>query len=394
MTTNYYQTPTRPILYASYLLYQYANGALDTYGVPAGVALAEHPETFEDMEVPAEPYSPIEMLRMLQLDPSKTSYIYDPENRGHIMLTYKLVPDGFSWTDELGVDIWKNIRAGLLLGHNFATCNAGVEFGFGLTDDEDEFNTIVQIPTVNNVFAPEYDGWSNTGIQSLSGGAEGKYFKIRIRSQHYEEDFAQPFAEQPLKLGSLFLGSAYYFPHNANINTSMSYDYGIKRTKTIAGKTLSKANWTKPNNWGNYEPFGLSVPHEEGFNPNNFLRRTGLRTWKISFDSLGPDKLMNQNPMLNTYEFESQDTTNDNITDDGDSVDNIIGVHDQLNIGKDFFTSIIHRSMGGHLPMILQIDKDNNSPHSFAIVRLNPKYTITQKSPNLYNIKLTLEEQV
>ena len=49
MTTNYYQTPTRPVLYTSYLLYQYAMGALDKYGVPAGVWLSEHPETFQDL---------------------------------------------------------------------------------------------------------------------------------------------------------------------------------------------------------------------------------------------------------------------------------------------------------------------------------------------------------
>ena len=43
--------------------------------------------------------------------------------------------------------------------------------------------------------------------------------------------------------------------------------------------------------------------------------------------------------------------------------------------------------------MVMQIDKDDPSPQNFAIVKMS-KYTITQKLPNLYNISLTLEEQV
>ena len=42
-----------------------------------------------------------------------------------------------------------------------------------------------------------------------------------------------------------------------------------------------------------------------------------------------------------------------------------------------------------------QINKDDNSPSNFALVRIKENsYTITQKSPNLYNIALTLIEQV
>jgi len=393
MTTNYYQTPTRPTLYASYLLYQYASGALDKYGVPAGISIGTHPETLQDMEIPAEPYSPLEMIRMLQLEPSRTSYIYDPEDRGQITMNYKLVPDNFSWTPELGNDIWKNINSLFLLGHNFADCEASITFGGGDTDSEDDFTEIATSNAVNNISEPEYNGWSLT---NFSESANYQYFKIRIRSRAYQDDFLNPFVQQPLKLGSLFLGNRYTFPINCNMNTKTSYDYGVKRSKTISGKTLSKANWTKPNSWGGYEPFGLSVPFDPSNNDDNFLRRTGLRTWSISFDSLNPSKVMNQNPMLNTYGWTSQDTENDNITGEGDSLDNIIGVTSTFASpeGNDFFTSIVHRSLGGHLPMLLQLDRDNYSPHNFAIVRMNPNYTITQKSPNLYNIKIVLEEQV
>ena len=272
-----------------------------------------------------------------------------------------------------------------------------MEFGYGETEDEGDFEPLGQLPTLNNHTAPDFDGWSWTNDVYGADTDTGKYFKIRIRSNGFTDNFEVPFAEQPLKLGSLLVGDKYVFPQNADLRTSLDYNYGIKRTKTIAGKTLSKSNWSKPNNWVSGEPFGLNLPYYPDayydHNNNNFLRRTGVRTWKISFDSLGPEKLMNQNPMLNGIGFQSQDTTNDNVSGiDNISLDNIIGPRETE--GHDMFNKIVHRSMGGHLQMILQLDKDNHSPHSFAIVRMQPNYKITQKAPNLYNIKLTLEEQV
>jgi hypothetical protein len=50
--------------------------------------------------------------------------------------------------------------------------------------------------------------------------------------------------------------------------------------------------------------------------------------------------------------------------------------------------------MGGHLPIVMQIDKDDYSPQNFAIVRIDSDYKITQKTPNLYNISLKLVEQI
>ena len=50
--------------------------------------------------------------------------------------------------------------------------------------------------------------------------------------------------------------------------------------------------------------------------------------------------------------------------------------------------------MANHLPMVLQLDKDNPSPESMAIVRMDKNYSIKAKTPNLYNISLTLTEQI
>ena len=66
--------------------------------------------------------------------------------------------------------------------------------------------------------------------------------------------------------------------------------------------------------------------------------------------------------------------------------------HD-INRADDFYTNVVHKTNGGSLPMVMQINKDDNSPHSFAIVKMSD-YKIVEKNDNLYNISLTLEEQV
>jgi len=100
---------------------------------------------------------------------------------------------------------------------------------------------------------------------------------------------------------------------------------------------------------------------------------------------------MNQMPMMNSNGWNPTGVTVDNYSygADNKSLYNI-------NNAVDFYTNVVHRTMGGHLPMLLQVDSSDDSPQNFAIVRMasNNGYTITQKSPNLYNIKLTLVEQI
>ena len=95
---------------------------------------------------------------------------------------------------------------------------------------------------------------------------------------------------------------------------------------------------------------------------------------------------MNQLMMMNSNGWTAQD----NHTTQAD------GITSEYNINNavDFYTNVVHRTMGGHLPMMLQLDADDPSPQNWAICRMGSKYSISQKSPNLYNIKLTLTEQI
>ena len=119
---------------------------------------------------------------------------------------------------------------------------------------------------------------------------------------------------------------------------------------------------------------------------DSFRRKSGLRVWNISFDSLAPEYVMNQNPMMNSQGW---DSNFDNYSVDADGITSTYNIDN----GLDFYTDVVHKTNGGSIPMVMQIDKDDPSPQNFAIVKMS-KYTITQKLPNLYNISLTLEEQV
>ena len=354
MANSNYQTAASPRLYVSYPLWQYANGALDS------ISSSQLGNTNEDF------------YRLLQLDPSNFTNL-NLQSNNTASLIYRILPQADNFTDLLNSNLW-NFNYAMFLGHNFASAGAIPKIK-AMKDDgnETEINTTNIINHSPNS-VPEYDGFS---IMGLNGAADSDDYNFKI-----DLDALGNFNDS-LFLGSLSFGKYFDFPQNCNLNTTTKYDYGIKQKNTISGKTISTANWTKPNNWIT-EPFGLTEAFGE--RGDNFQRRSGRRSWSLSFDSLAPKYVMNQNPMMNDngwkYNYDNFDTTDSN-----NSLYNI-------NNANDFYTTVVHRSMSSHLPMVLQLDKNNPSPEQMAIVRLNKDFKISQKSPNLYNIKLTLTEQI
>ena len=357
MADSYYQTITTPTLYVSYPLWQYANGALDDIATNYG-------NIDEDL------------IRMIQLDPSKTTNLYPVEGEFNVH-KYRIVPKADDFTDVIDSGLWNFDFMGIL-GHNLASANASVI----IQANNDTQEGVVDISTssiVNHIpdGTPEYDGWS---LFNLDDKPTNDSWNMRF---NLTASGLGVWGESPIKIGSLMWGKKFTFPQNADLNTTTKFDYGVKQTQTLSGKTISQANWTKPNNWIT-EPFGLT--EKDGERGDNFQRRSGRRTWSISFDSLAPDKVMNQMPMMNSNGWTAQD----NHSTGADGIKSLYNINNAV----DFYTNVVHRTMGGHLPMLLQVDSSDNSPQNFAIVRMNPNYTITQKSPNLYNIKLTLVEQI
>ena len=348
MADSYYQIATTPKLYVSYPLYQYASGALDEYSSDNGIVSEE------------------DMIKLLQIDPSNQVHLQSESWWEY--LRYKIVPSYDNETPVVTSGLW-NFDFLMLLGHNFDSSNhrMGMVFSDGENYQEATHSNIVNAADFN----PEYDGWS---LYSIDDVPTDEYREIIIGVINEDTENID------CKIGSVLWGKSFEFPINTSLSTTSKFEYGIKQKSTISGKTISTANWTKPNNWIT-EPFGLG--NQEG---DNYQRRSGRRVWKMQFDSLAPDKVMNQNMMMNSNGFTAQD----NHSTAADSVESLYNIND----ATDFYTNVVHRSMSSHLPMVLQIDKNDNSPSNFAIVRMNKDYTIKQKSPNLYSISVTLTEQI
>ena len=352
MATGYYQVATTPRLYVSYPLWQYASGALDD--VDTNFNQADE-----------------DLIRMITLDPSNTTYL--DINEGFNVLKYRVVPSFDTETDLLESNLFKPNYA-MILGHNLQSAGARVQIqtsnDFGVVNDLNTSSLVNYIPNG----PPEYDGWSLMGLDGVAGQFDYN-FRIGFNSE------GDSYNETPLQIGSILFGRYFTFPQNCNLSTTTSFNYGVKQKQTLAGKTISTSNWSKPNNWIT-EPFGLG--DERG---DNYQRRSGVRSWKIDFDSLAPEKVMNQNMMMNSNGYTAQD----NHSTGADGIKSLYNIND----AEDFFTLVVNKCIANHLPMVLQIDKDDFSPSSFAICRISGKnYQIKQKSPNLYNISLNLIEQV
>ena len=354
MADSFYQIPTTPKLYVSYPLFQYANGALDDVDVYESGSNA----------LPDENY-----ISMIQLDPSK-QHTYDIGD--YYVFKQKIVPTFDNDTDVISSGLW-NFDFAMFLGHNFNSANVSIDI-HALQQDEapSEGNSILGENIVNNNTGepPEFDGWSLVGLNS----------NVLSDSRFIHFGLSLSMANANIKLNSLLFGKTFTFPQNADLSATTKFDYGVKQKTTSTGKTISTVNWGKTDNWIT-EPFGLGDQIGD-----NFQRRSGRRIWNISFDSLAPDKVMPQNMMMNSNGFSAQD--NHSVAADGTS-----SLYN-INNSEDFFSSVLHKSLGGHNPMVLQINKDDYSPSNFAIVRLQSDYVVTQKTPNLYNIKCTFVEQI
>ena len=349
---SYYQIATQPKLYVSYPLWQYASGALDAINVDGADITDE------------------QLIKLLQLDPAKFMQV-DIEGNVNIAMDFKIVPNSDNFTTVIEQGLW-NYDFFAILGHNLHT--SGLIPSIEALNDQNSIN-LAMSQLVNYVpnSIPDYDGWS---LMSITDKPDQDYrtFRLSLNSTN-------GVTANKLKLGSIMWGKAFEFPVNANLSETFSIDYGVTQKETITGKTISNLNWSKLNNWVT-EPWGLTNS-EEG---DNFQRRSGRRKWKLQFDSLAPEKVMNQLMMMNSNGWNAKD--NHAVY----GVDN----KSQYNINNaiDFYSNCVHKSLGGHLPMMLQVDKDDFSPQGFALVRMKSNYQIVQKTPNLYNISIELVEQI
>mgnify|MGYP003115029378 FL=1 len=265
--------------------------------------------------------------------------------------------------DSIGFYINHNIKPDffMTLGHNFADQqNLTLEGDDGVLD-------ATQIVNSNIDTDCEYNGWSLVNLANVDSKS-----MIMVFNQNNNNS-----------IGTFLLGRKFVAPQNVDVSQTHSVSYGYKSKKSVSGKTISTLNYSKTGKWL-LDAWELDANTSDTRNmPTN--SRNGIRTWSVSFSFLQDSKMMAQNNMLNSNNW-TQDTQGEYLT--GSDVPSAF----DTNNSTDFYTSVIKMTMGGHLPLVVNISDSANSDQ-WAIVRISD-YQVTQANPKFINYKLTLEEQV
>ena len=208
-------------------------------------------------------------------------------------------------------------------------------------------------------------------------------------------------------IGSWFFGKTYSPPHNPNLSMTVSRTFdGIKKTKTKGGHTISNIdylgnpNWTGHNAWElwKYPQDPNSVPpssnpsagQQEMFYEDSKLNlgRLGRRSWSLTFDLVSESDVFAALEQSNILPFSVDSTypeSSQTFTE--------LGIDNPILQEDNFISRVWIPTLGGTIPMLMQVDDTNNNPDQFAIVTIKSNsFSVKPKAPNIYNFSMTLEE--
>ena len=229
-----------------------------------------------------------------------------------------------------------------------------------------------------------YDGWSLVtfnGIDMIDADNE----KLLITTDYPNR---------------LIIGNFYDMPYpDMKLTQTTSYSQ-TKEYKTLDGSSVTN------NMRGDTAPFWLDLPAWEVHDPyndsdamglytsplNSRLSRSGRRSWDMSWSQFADSDLWGFNQMLST--LANDWAVQDPDLEDGDNFEMpSLGYNTNLIEEDSYFTQIWQKTLGGTIPMIMQISRDNPNPDQFAIVRIaQNSLKATRTSLRTYRLQLKLEE--
>ena len=198
-------------------------------------------------------------------------------------------------------------------------------------------------------------------------------------------------------IGAISLGEYITFPQSPDMNVTMSREFeNIETQTTISGKTFTNATYQSPTFSHGEQPFS-AYNYDPPLNPDssinylskeyNKFRRTGRRTWGVSFSMISADNMF--------HAFESG-TMDANVETSGitDSTYGDISSWNSIPILTDNpIFKLWTYTKGGMLPFIWQPDKDDFSPNGYCLARIDSKsFEVQQESFERYSISFDVVE--
>ena len=295
-----------------------------------------------------------------------------------------------------------------LLNHNLNSVSNNTYCKVSGVYNQSTFTYLSSEENYNNILNTNANGdsddlgatYNGTSIFTFSdkNGLEKDWveFAVVYDNGNTDIDFAQ--------LGSMVVGRYWDAPNSPDMNLTMERRFdGIKRQKTIGGKTLANIYYDGPTEWTmnsirgtyKYPPFELDFPlstsDDDEFNRSakSGLGRKGLRSWKLTFSYISEDNMWTDYESSSTAPF-IDDGYNSEI--DGDApIDPTQRPNPMLS--DDSFNFVWNCTLGGTLPFIFQPDNTNNNPDQFSICTFRGNsLSVKQVAFNTYTLSVTIDE--
>jgi hypothetical protein len=193
------------------------------------------------------------------------------------------------------------------------------------------------------------------------------------------------------QLGSFVVGKYFDCPHTPDLNLTMSRRFdGIKRQKTVGGKTLANIYYDGPTEWTmnnadgttyKYPPFELDTTDSSQFDQRvkSGIGRKGLRSWKLTFSYITESDMWIDNEVSNTLISDGESTPENNDPNP--------------MLSDNSFNFVWNCTLGGTLPFIFTDDKDSNEPDRYAICNFRENsLSVQQVAFNTYKVSMTIDE--